>query len=83
MTMMMELMIQTIMVDDGDVGFPQGFWVEWIDRVPVSVSEWLLGSFALILSNPIFTSTETAMLSRIGQQLKWPHQRRCVLVSTL
>ena len=39
-----------------------------LDRVPVSVSEWLLGSFVLILSicptQPIFTNTESAMLSR-------------------
>ena len=40
-----------------------------IDRVPVSVSEWLLGSFVLILSicptQPIFTNTESAMLSNV------------------
>ena len=37
-----------------------------LDRVPVSVSEWLLGSFVLISicpTQPIFTNTESAMLS--------------------
>ena len=37
-----------------------------IDKVPVSVSEWLLGSFVLIQylpTQPIFTNAETAMLS--------------------
>ena len=51
----------------------------FIDRVPVWVSEWFLGSFVLILililsicpTQPIFTNTETAILSRfLAQVLK-------------
>ena len=36
-----------------------------VDRVPVSVSEWLLGSFVLILTQTILTNTETVMLSSL------------------
>ena len=49
------------------------------DRVSVSVSAWLLGSFVLIPINicptqPIFTNTETAFLSRFLAQVLRYHK---------
>ena len=50
MTMIREMMIRTIIVDDGDDGFPQDFWVELDRQGPRSSIRMVLISFVLILS---------------------------------
>ena len=49
--------------------------ISLLDRVPVSVSDWLSGSFVVILfsicpTQPIFTNTETTMLSTPNPQIE-------------
>ena len=62
MTMMREMMIRTIIVDDGDDGFPQGFWVELEGQGPC---------FSIRMVIDIFCS-DTVQINQYSQILRRP-----------